>query len=94
MYACVYIYIYIYIYIFSKKCTFSPSCDGATANLRTMTLDVRGFDSSITSIIFKGWNSQPHREFPGQFESTSLSRDNFSREIGRTKFQILSLGGP
>ena len=32
----------------------------------------------------KGWNSQAHREFPRKFESSNLSRDNVSREIGRT----------
>ena len=36
------------------------------------------------SLHLEGWNSQAHREFPGKFESTSLSRDNLSREIGRT----------
>ena len=34
--------------------------------------------------MFEGWNSQAHREFPGKFESRNLSRDNLSREIGRT----------
>ena len=29
------------------------------------------------------WNFQAHREFPGKFESSNLSRDNASREIGR-----------
>ena len=32
----------------------------------------------------KGWNSQAHGEFLGQFESSNLSRDNVSRGIGRT----------
>ena len=31
-----------------------------------------------------GWNSHVRREFPGNVESTNLSRDNLSREIGRT----------
>ena len=31
-----------------------------------------------------GWNSQVHRGFPGKFESSNVSRDNVSREIGRT----------
>ena len=30
----------------------------------------------------KGWNSKAHEGFPGKFESTNLSRDNVSREIG------------
>ena len=56
------------------------------ANLRTEILDFRGFDSSGI-LIFKGWNSHVHREFPGSSESTNLStsRDNLSRELGRTK---------
>ena len=33
----------------------------------------------------KGWNSNVSREFPRKFESTNLSRDNLSREIGRTE---------
>ena len=33
---------------------------------------------------FKGWNVHVHREFPRKLESTHLSRDNLSREIGRT----------
>ena len=39
------------------------------------------FEHNLNS---KGWNSHVHREFPGKFESSSLSRDNVSREIGRT----------
>ena len=31
-----------------------------------------------------GWNSHVHRGFPGKFESSNVSRDNISREIGRT----------
>ena len=54
-----------------------------TANLRTYIMDFRGFDASIILIV-RGWNSQAHRKFPGKFESNNLSRDNVSREIGRT----------
>ena len=32
----------------------------------------------------KGWNNHVHREFPGIVESTHLSRDHISREIGRS----------
>ena len=32
---------------------------------------------------FKGWNSHVQRKFPGNVESTNLSRDNLRREIGR-----------
>ena len=28
------------------------------------------------------WNSQVHRELPGKFESSNLSRGNLCREIG------------
>ena len=54
----------------------------STANLRTKIPDFRGFDSSIVLII-KGWNSEIHGELSEKFESTILSRDNSSREIGR-----------
>ena len=37
----------------------------------------------MQNLNFKGWNSQVHREFPRKFESSNLSRDNLSREIGR-----------
>ena len=33
------------------------------------------------NLDFKGWNSQAHGEFPGEFDSSNLSRDNISREI-------------
>ena len=35
------------------------------------------------NLKFKGWNSQAHREFPGKFDSSNVSRDNVSREIVR-----------
>ena len=40
----------------------------------------------LTQALFysKGWNSQVHRGFPAKFESSNLSRDNLSREIGPT----------
>ena len=64
----------------------------ATANLRIKILDFRGFDSSRLLILLKGWNSHVHREFPAKFESTSLCRDNHSKEIGRTSCLMRSLG--
>ena len=36
------------------------------------------------NLDFKGWNSHVHGEPPRSFESRNLSRDNLSREIGRT----------
>ena len=52
----------------------TSSCD--RADLRTKILDLK------RHFNFKGWNSHVHRESPGKFESTHLSRDNLSREIG------------
>ena len=52
-----------------------------TANLHTKILDCRGFDSSRILIV-RGRILMLMREFPGKFESTNLSRDNLSREIG------------
>ena len=37
----------------------------------------------------KGWNCRVHRESPGKFESTNLSGDNLSREIGHTGVRLL-----
>ena len=51
------------------------SGEDLTANLCTKIMDFRGFE---------GWNSHAHREFPGSYESTSLIRDNLSREMGST----------
>ena len=34
------------------------------------------------NLNLKGWNSHAHRGFPGKFESSNVSRDNVSREIG------------
>ena len=68
MYMYVCVYIYIYIYIPSPRCL-----------------------NHIRFLDFEGWHSQAHtgmpgifREFPRKFESSNLSRDNLSREIGRT----------
>ena len=36
------------------------------------------------NLNIEGWNSQVRREFPRSFESSNLSRDNLSGEIGRT----------
>ena len=67
-----------------------PARSAGTANLRTQILELRGFDSSRILMVIKGWNSQAHRESPGKFESRNLSRDNLSREIGRSKgFSLL-----
>ena len=51
------------------------------ADLRTKILNFRGLLQQ--NLDFKGWNSRVHREFPGKLESTNLSRDTRSREIGR-----------
>ena len=56
---------------FTNACTTSPDLF-YTANLRTKILDFRGFDSSRI-LILRG----------GHFESSNLSRDHLSREIGR-----------
>ena len=53
------------------------------ANLRTKILDFRRFWLK-QNLDSKGWNSHVHREVPGKFEPTNRSRDNLSREIGRT----------
>ena len=52
------------------------------ANLRSEILDFGGFDSSRVLIV-RVWDSHLQREFPGNFESKSLSGDDLSTEIGR-----------
>ena len=37
-----------------------------------------------------GWDVHAHRGFPKVVESTTLSRDNISREIGRTSQSVHS----
>ena len=53
-----------------------------TANLRTKILNLRGLESSILLVIRGG--ILMHRTFPRNLESRNLSRDNLSRNIGRT----------
>ena len=55
---------------------------GSTANLRTKIMDFRVLDSSII-LMLRGGLFHVHREYPGKFESSNLSRDILSREIGR-----------
>ena len=55
----------------------------ATANLRTKILDFRGFDSSKI-LISRGRILMAIGGFPGKLESTNLSREILSKEIGRT----------
>ena len=44
------------------------------------------------NLNFEGWSSHVHGEFPGKFESTNLSRDNLSREIGRASGRAARAG--
>ena len=54
-----------------------------TANPPTNTVVVKGVRLK-RNLNLKGWDSHVHRGFPGRFESSNISRDNVSREIGRT----------
>ena len=53
----------------------------STANLPTNIVDFRGFDSSIT-LILRGGILMSIGKTMGKFESSNVSRDNVSREIG------------
>ena len=59
-----------------------------TASLRTKVLNFRGFDSSRILVLRAGI-PRSIGEFPGNYESTNLSRDNLSREIGRSSHDHL-----
>ena len=41
-------------------------------------------------ICVKAWNSHVHRDFPGKCESTNLSREKISIEIGRIVVLLVS----
>ena len=56
----------------------------STANFRAKILDFRGFDSSII-LLLRGGIPRPARICSGYVESTSLSRDNLSRDAGRDR---------
>ena len=76
VYICIYTSLYIYIYMYIHNVYIDRAAEQwITADLRIKILDSRGFDSSRI-LILRGWNSRAHREFPGSFESSNLSRDN------------------
>ena len=79
MHTCIYIYIYIYIHR-ERRLVVAARGKAVTANLRTKILDFRGFD--LSRILIKGWNSHVHGGFLGKLESSNLSREILSREIG------------
>ena len=55
-----------------------------TANLPANIVDFRGVLLKH-NLNLKGWNSHVHRKFTGRFESSNVSRDNVSREMGRKR---------
>ena len=55
---------------------------GITANLRTKILDFGGLDSSRI-LSLRGGILMSIGNFPGNLQSTNLSSDYLSREIGR-----------
>ena len=59
-------------------------------NLPTNIEDFGGFDSSIILVLRGGLLMSTG--FPGKFESSNLSRDNVSREIGRMVHMMNLLG--
>ena len=80
---CIYIYIYIYthtyIYIYRER----ERCVCIHCGFQRVGLE--------HNLNLKGWNFKAHREFPGKFESSNVSRDNVSREIGRTRQKFIHI---
>ena len=79
--------IYIYIYMYRPNASLVSEAARRerariTANLRAKILDLGGLDSSRVLFV-TGLNSHLRRESPRSAESTNLSRDNLSGEIGR-----------
>ena len=56
---------------------------GTSANLRTKILDVQRVWLKH-NLNYEGWNSHVHGGLPRKFESSNISRDNLSGEIGRS----------
>ena len=86
----IYIYnvcIYIYIYISCQELATGPHQELATAytpNPPTNIVGFRGLDSSII-LILRGGILTPIGNFPESLsQASNVSRDNVSREIGRT----------
>ena len=65
-----YIYIYIRIHIYIYISPYSH-CGFSRVGLEH-------------NLNLKGWTSHVHRGFHSKFESSNVSRDNVSREIGRS----------
>ena len=72
-----YIYIYIYIYITAGRAGEARPLGSAACVRPISVLRLR------PNLDAKRLNSHVHREYPGNCESTNLSGDNLSREIGR-----------
>ena len=73
-YICIYLYVYIYIYIHIYQG--GPFCGHSSpicCRLPKVAVNAKGARGRAV-----------HRGSPGKDESSNLSRDNVSREIGRT----------
>ena len=90
MYVCMYIYIYIHTYYNFLNARYRHVCligsyghrRGPMSSVRPISLLTMWISEGWT-LNLKGWNFQVHRGFPGKCESSNVSRDNVSREIGR-----------
>ena len=79
MYVYIYIYMYIYIYIYYVYIHIYLYIYIYIYIYIQATWPVSRPDTAN----IKGWNSHVHRKFPGKLESSDLSRETLSREMGR-----------
>ena len=97
IYIYIYTYIHIYIYIYYGHEILRLCSTQALSRILVWRLALRPISelrfwisegSTQAKSSFKGWNSQIHRELPGNSESSNLGRDNLCREIGRNTSKL------
>ena len=77
-------YLYIYIYVYTHTCELDLLCFLLLSRPpATTSAEFQGVWLQH-NVDVKGRNSHVHRGFPGKLDSSNVSRDNVSREIGRT----------
>ena len=97
MYIYTHTYIYIYIYTYIHICLFYIYIYICILHYSILyaqsPYEHCGFQRVLPqhNLKLKGWNSHVHRKFTGKFESSNVSRDHVSREIGRMTLQRVIL---
>ena len=96
MYTCTHIYIYIYtdthIHVYRDIFSRTVCCPRVRPVRAVRPISLLRFWVSWVwlnqNLNSTGWNSHIQWEWSGNLESTNLSRDNLSREIGRKNLEL------